>query len=496
MSPGAADVAANSDASWSDGLAGSDAGFLRACAIVAGMTSAVLFIVVGLGFVLQEYADGAMFSYAIAVQDAWAFHWHNISGRLFVYFVIEVPAEIYIALTQDVRGGIVFYGSLYFAAQLLGLIATWAADRSTGRVIFTFACASTACLCPLVFGFPTEMWVAHAVFWPTLAASHYARGVAGFFLVLAATLALAFSHEAGLVLAAVIVFTVLLRGPKDAGLLRSAGVFLIAIAAWTIVKLTLPPDAYDGPVMRQAALHFFDPEVLTSYLLVVLYVALIAYGVALYGLWRLHAPRPHFVAALLVAAALAAYWLWFDRSIHAEQRYHMRTILLLGSAALGLLAATVALGSEDQINLPVPLSQRLIGAIRAGTTVRAVTGAILVVMLVHAVETAKFAGAWTAYRAAVRDLALGTASDPALGNSQFVSAASIGAALNRLSWFSTTPYLSVLLAPGFAPSRLVVDPTASYFWLSCETAVANEKAERAIAPEGRRLVRLYACLHR
>jgi hypothetical protein len=52
------------------------------------------------------------------------------------------------------------------------------------------------------------------------------------------------------------------------------------------------------------------------------------------------------------------------------------------------------------------------------------------------------------------------------------------------------------VAPGFAPHRLVVDPAGNYFWLSCETATANERADRAVPVETRRLVRLHACLHR
>ncbi len=91
---------------------------------------------------------------------------------------------------------------------------------------------------------------------------------------------------------------------------------------------------------------------------------------------------------------------------------------------------------------------------------------------------------------------MGGASDPALGDARFVSSKRIGDDLNRLSWFSTTPYLSVLLAPGFAPARLVVDPASNYFWLSCRTATANETAQRAVPVESRRLVRIYACLHR
>jgi hypothetical protein len=115
-------------------------------------------------------------------------------------------------------------------------------------------------------------------------------------------------------------------------------------------------------------------------------------------------------------------------------------------------------------------------------------------MLVHAVETAKFTLAWEDYKAAVLALARGAASDPDVGDPRFVSAQRIDARLSRLSWNSTTPFLSVLVVPRLAPNRLVVDPNANYFWLPCATATKNEEADRAIPKESRRLIRLHACL--
>jgi len=53
-----------------------------------------------------------------------------------------------------------------------------------------------------------------------------------------------------------------------------------------------------------------------------------------------------------------------------------------------------------------------------------------------------------------------------------------------------------LVTPRFAPVRLVIDPSANYFWLSCTTAIANEEADRTVPAESRRLVRAHACLHR
>jgi hypothetical protein len=473
----------------------SDARLLRGLLIAVGTGWAALFIVIGLGYELQMYGDGSMFSYAVAVENAWAFHWHNISGRLLTFLVTLLPAEIYVELTSDARGGIIVYGLLFFAAPLLGLVATFAADRSKGRVIFSYACLSTACLCPLVFGFPTEMWMAHSLFWPTLALCHYGRGgVAGVALIFSMLLALVLTHEAALLLAAAIVATLVLRGRRDGALLQASGAFLAALAIWGLVKVALPPDEYFGGVFVRAALGFFDIAILGSNVLVLLIGALTAYGIAFLVFSRLAPQQAPVYAAALVGSALAVYWLWFDQALHADHRYYMRTAVFVATLVFGVLAAGHALWADGELNIPFALP--LPAARTGGAASRAAAGAVVLVTLVHAVETAKFVEAWSAYKSAVRALATGTASDPELGDWRFVSADRIGPSLNRLSWNSTTLYLSALLAPGFAPARLVIDPSGNYFWLACDTAKANEEAPRPVPVETRRLVRVHACLHR
>src|SRR5215470_1667160 len=172
------------EGAWSDRAARSDRGWLRRAVIALGLGWSVAFILVGVGYRLQLYADGSIFSYSVAIGAGWAYHFHNIASRLSVFVFSHLPAETYVRLTGDARGGIALYGMLFFGAPLLGLLATFAADRSDGRILFGGACLSTAVLCPLVFGFPTEMWVAHSVFWPALALCHYApRGLVGVALI-------------------------------------------------------------------------------------------------------------------------------------------------------------------------------------------------------------------------------------------------------------------------------------------------------------------------
>ena len=132
--------------------------------IAAGVASALLFLPVGLAFDLQTYGDGSIFSYAVATREVWAFHWHNIATRAATYALTLAPGEIAVALTGAPSAGVFVYGLCLFAAPAVSLGATFALDRAPNRPYFVFACASTALLCPLVFGFPTEMWIAHAVF--------------------------------------------------------------------------------------------------------------------------------------------------------------------------------------------------------------------------------------------------------------------------------------------------------------------------------------------
>ena len=470
---------------------------LRAVAIAAGICWSVLFVVIGLRYELQMYADGSIFSYAIAVRDAWAFHWHNISGRLFVYLFCHLPAETYVEMTSDPYGGIVIYGFLFFVAPLLGLMATFAADRSRGHIIFSYACLSTACLCPLVFGFPTEMWMAHALFWPTLAVCRYVhRSKREIAMVFATLLALVFTHGGALIFAVAILATLSLRGIGETAFLRSAGAFFVALSIWAVVKAAFPPDPYIVDVLGSAALHVFNISILAGHLVLLLLITLASYGIAFYAVRRLSPAKASISAASVVALALGVYWLWFDSTLHTENRYYLRTVLLIATPVLGLLAAAYALRADGRLNFAIPLMQRPMAALTIDAVSRSAAGAIVLVMLVHIVETEKFVRAWRDYQAAVRTLATGRQSDPALGDAHFVSSDRIDPELNRLSWSSTTHFLSVLVTPRLAPLRLVVDPNANYFWVSCTTAITNQEADRAVPAERRRLVRVHACLHR
>ena len=472
----------------------SDIILLRALVVGVGLCWSVAFIAIALGYQLQLYADGAMFSYAVAVEDVWAFHWHNISGRLSVFFLSLLPAETYVRVSGNPGAGIMVYGALFYAAPLAGLIGTFAADRSRDRSIFVYACCSTALLCPLVFGFPTEMWFAHAVFWPTLAVSLYAkRTVAGTALVIIMMLILGFTHEGALVLAFAIVATLAPRGWRDAAFLRAAAALAAVLMLSVAVKIVVPPDEYYAGVFVRAARHFFDPAIFQVSIVLLLLATLAGYVVIFLMLSRPLPRRADVYAAVIVVVVLAIYWLWLDHTLHASSRYYLRTALVIVTPVFGALA-TLGAHEGGRLAFSLPGLAWAMTAVR-NRGARPLAAAFMLLTVVHVIETGKFVAAWADYRTAVAALAESDQSDPVLGNPRFVSSERTSASLNRLSWFSTTPYLSVIVA-NFVPNWLVIDPAANYFWLSCTTATANEEAARAVSAEARRLVRIYSCLHR
>jgi len=468
---------------------------LRFLIVGAGLGWSVAFPVIALFHQLELYGDGAMFSYAVAVRDVWAFHWHNISGRTTVFLLTLLPAEALVRITGNPWAGIIAYGLLFYLSPLMGLAVTCAADRSPGRIIFVYACGSTALLCPLIFGFPTEMWLAHAIFWPALALGHYAKPTtAGALLVFAAWLLLAFTHEGALVLLLVIAATLTPRGLSSATFVRAAISLTIIVILAAAAKIALPPDDYYADAFLRAALHFFDLEIFKVGLVLVLLTAVIGYGAMLIPL-SIWLPKGACIFALgLLLGLLAIYWLRFDHSIHASSRYYLRTALVIATPLLGALAAITAMAREGIVlNRPARLRHTLISP-RDGTLC-ALASIFLVVNLIHAIETGKFVASWMDYRDAIAGLAMGSESDPALGDPRFVSAERISPTLAPLSWFSTIPYLSIILS-NFSPNRLVIDPAGNYFWLSCETATRSKDAELAVPEQTRELVRVYSCLHR
>src|SRR4051812_4177156 len=363
----------------------------RLLIVGTGLCWSVVFPVIALFYQLELYGDGAMFSYAVAVRDAWAFHWHNISGRTSVFLLTLLPAEALVRITNSPSAGIIAYGLLFYISPLMGLALTYAFDRSPGRIIFVYACGSTALLAPLIFGFPTEIWLAHAMFWPTLALSHYAKTTSsGALLVFTAWLLMAFTHEAALVLLLAIATTLAPRGLWSPAFVRAAiNLMIVAILA-AAAKIILPPDDYYAGAFLRAALHFFDLGIFRVEFVLILLAAIIAYG-AILMLLSIWLPRWACIWALgILLGLLSIYWLHLDHSVHASSRYYLRTALVVVTPLLGMLAALAALTREGIVpNRLAGLRHTLI--LPLGVTLCAPVSIFHVMILIHTIETSKFA---------------------------------------------------------------------------------------------------------
>lgn len=427
------------------------------------------FILLALGARTYLFADGSLFAYGVAAGEAWAFHWRNIPTRVAAYLYAPLPGQIWVALSGDAAAGVALYAALHAAAPALGLAASWVADRS--GVIRLWAAACVVLCCPMLFGFPTEMWVGMAAFWPAMALAWTPGGAGRAALAALAMAITALSHEAGLLWVLGLALLLLPFSPAGwrAGLLALPG-----LAGWAAMKLLVTPDPYVAEVMARVALTFTDPGNLLTTLSVTLAAALALFGAAL--MLR----RGPWVALAVTAAALAVWWLFFDHTLHAWARYFLRTLVFL---ALPLLALLAALHARSWLPRPPGL-------------VALAMPALLLVSLVHAVESVKFIAAWRAHLAAVQGLVMGAEADPALGDAAFVSTARLPAASAPLAWHSTAPFLGALAAPGYAPARLLVDPGAGYFWFDCAAATANAAAARALPQPTREMLRRYTCLHR
>jgi hypothetical protein len=467
--------------------------WFRRLVIATGLCWSVAFVVFALQYELELYGDGAMFSYAVAVQDVWAFHWHNISGRTSVFLLTLWPAETLVGTTSSPWAGVITYGLLLYAAPLAGLAATYALDRSPGRLIFLYACGSTALLCPLIFGFPTEMWLAHAIFWPTLALSHYAKPTAiAAVSTFLAWLLLAFTHEGAFVLLFAVLATLALRGLRSTPFRRGIANLIVITVLALASKIFFPPDQYYAGAFVRAALHFFDIEIFKVSIVIEILAAVAGY-VAMLGLISIWLRKRACILALgLTLALLSVYWLFFDQSVHASSRYYLRTVLVIATPLAGVMASLASMTREGIVLIPPALQQTIM---LSRQRMCALASIFVVVTSIHVVETAKFVTAWSSYRDAIAALSTGRESDPELGDAHFVSSKRAPANLAALEWFSTIPYLSIILAD-FRPNRLVIDPAGNYFWLSCPTATRNADRTLAVPAQTRELIRTYSCLHR
>jgi hypothetical protein len=466
-------------------------------AILAGLVVAVAIPVLTFLFRFNLFADGAIFSYSVAAADGWRFHWVNIANRIAVFLIAHLPAQAIGLSTGEPDLAIGIYTALFYSAPLAGLVLTIRLDTAPSRAFAVAASLGTVLFLPFVVPFPSELVFTHALFFPALALAMSERGGRSRFAGLIVLMTgLANSHEGGAVCAICVLAATLFAGPGRGAVLRALVAFTVAAAVWLTLRLSLPPGDYVSGVLALAAWRMIQVE---SVLSRAMNWALLAGAVGLLSGLVLHAWLGRagvWTAGLAVSAGLMAAWFLLDPPAHAVDRYNMRLVLLVGDGLLAGMATLFVARQGGRAGWLFRFEPAWTGPVVARLAVTA--GAAVVPLLVlHAGETVRFAGAWETYLTRVERIATGEdiVTDYA-GDPSFASSARIADGRDNVAWNSTTPYLSVLLAPQFLPRRLVVDPTTGYWWMDCATARASRDRELGLPRRARALIAAYACKHR
>jgi len=251
------------------------------------------------------WGDGSLFAYVAGLDDPWSLFWRDFPARLGGGLISTLPAWVAGRLGVEAEGISFIYQATWLALPLAGLGWAWrllpADDKDwiAPAVLFWAAVVMTS------FTFPTELWVAAALFWPVLFALLTPDGRAARLTRLGVTPLMIFTHETVVLLVPVLLFAAWrpwrpMPGREQA--LFSA-VLLISAAAMGTVALTVAPT---NPLQLHAisgnAGHFLSPVAF-------LQMPLLSGGGAVLALFLLSALLPErrtvenlaMVAALLLA---------------------------------------------------------------------------------------------------------------------------------------------------------------------------------------------------
>jgi hypothetical protein len=393
---------------------------------------------------LIVYADGALFSFIVGIDDAWATVWHIMPARIAVYLLTVLPAETARELGLPAVTAMRLYQALFISLPFISMAACFALVPRGSRWLTVFPALSILALAVSALGYPSEALLTISAFWPALFGYRYASGrTAPTILTVLFTAAFLFSHPGMIFALPMLVLAAGLRW-RECGecrvrhvlmLLAGFGATLIGLWAWRFnVEMS-------DPVMIQGGQRMWSltglGQVVTlqpAIVIVLLYILLWA----ILG-WRRN--RATVWGAVVGFPAIALlFGLLYTETVTPESHYFIRTALVFILPVMGALALWRAPSAPH------------------GAIVLSMMAALAGTQLKHNLG---FLDAWLNYRDSV---AASAGTGPArVVPLQQVLAARAAPNARSAAWSWGQPYLSLTL-PGLPRyAAIVADPAPESF---------------------------------
>jgi hypothetical protein len=458
---------------------------------------------------LSLYADGSLFAFALATGEPWSTFWANLPTRVTSFLVTGGLPYLVAEATGSFRWTLWTYSAAVAAVPVMGLLATRALDPWRGLLTSCCACSTVAVVLFVVF-FPTEIWVTHAMFWPTLGYAISGRGRSYPFILPVLLAAFALTHEAALILLPMLMFIAAAHrsGGKQIAVMIMA--FVVALAAWASVKTLLPiPHEATRLAVENNGLRLFNPGYLFNNLSLSIAISLLCFSL----IERAIKVKSRLTDALALLSALAlviACLLVLPDAVHRDEtRYSSRLIVFLFLVSFSLILSFLSLRRFEGLCAVLKLgwlarsSAWLFAWLqgREPALWRSILALALIAGTAHLFEAAMFAQRWSLLQNGIE---MAGKEGPGPGGDQYglppgavrlrPAQAQAGPQW-RLAWDWALPFHALAVSELRGGRYLIYSDTqhAQYLPLQCRQMADLEGRPAAISAHRLSLLRRYIC---
>jgi hypothetical protein len=427
------------------------------------------------------YGDGSYFVFAMAAGEPWKLKWKDLATRASTYAFTVIPSE-FLSKVLELSGehiaavnGFTFY-SVQWIQYLLVVLLAW---RQFPHLLI-YPILQYGLSTGLGFGYPSEILLAPGFFWICLFS--LIRTQVPWALLCVAFAGLVFSHELAIPSALLILAFNWRRQGIEPTQGPSSSLFacfaIIILAIWLAIRLHGGGTGGDSN-----AIYVFDPRrVLNNPTLWLVVVAIVTLGAISRSKF---AKNRHFF--WLVGVTCFFFTVIMSSSLNVAQgRYDSaRTIIAVCMTTLGIIFVA------SQSKIFCERDDR-----DAPTKIFALKSGVIALLSINLAASMVFLYEWDQ---ALKAFSSVVNAGPDTGNIEIVSdekaralLGSVGSRLNeRMDYSWTWPYRSIVVAKGFRPNRVIVNPEEAL--AQCKILSLHEPKASRIPQEVIDVVSGFAC---